>query len=215
MVSVLESQDGRMVTVGRVSGLGRGEQIYGVRFIGETGYVVTFRQTDPLYTIDLSEPSLPTLAGELKLPGYSAYLHPIGEGLLLGVGQDADLDGRVKGTQVAVFDVSDPSAPRQLDKLTLPGGYSEAELDHHAFLFWAATGTAVLPIQQARSDVWWSGALAFQVGREGVWLQGEIAQPGGYIQRTLVVGDALFSVSDLGIQANDLETLDQLAWLGF
>jgi uncharacterized secreted protein with C-terminal beta-propeller domain len=150
-----------------------------VRFIGQTGYVVTFRQTDPFYTIDLSNPSLPILAGELKIPGYSAYLHPIGEGLLLGVGQDADLDGRVKGTQVAVFDVTDPSAPRQQDKLTLPGSYSQAEWDHHAFLYWAATGTAVLPIQQARNDVWWSGALAFGVGRDGVWLRVRSHSPAG------------------------------------
>ena len=79
---------------------------------GDTAYVVTFRQTDPLYTIDLSNPEAPKVLGELKILGYSAYLHPIDDGLLLGIGQDADEQGRTKGTQVAVFDVSDPANPK-------------------------------------------------------------------------------------------------------
>jgi uncharacterized secreted protein with C-terminal beta-propeller domain len=215
MVTVLEPGDGNLTTVGQVSGLGLGEQIYAVRFIGETGYVVTFRQTDPLYTIDLSNPSLPVVAGELKIPGYSAYLHPIGEGLLLGVGQDADLNGRVKGTQVAVFDVSDPAQPRQIDKLVLPGAYSEAEWDHHAFLYWQPTATAVLPMQQTRGNHWWSGALAVQASGEGVWMVGEITQPSGYVQRSLVIGELLFTYSDTGIQVNELQSLDEVAWLPF
>jgi hypothetical protein len=77
-----------------VTGLGVTERIYAVRFIGDVGYVVTFRETDPLYTLDLSDPSDPTVVGELKILGYSAYLHPMGDDLLLGVGQDADLQGR-------------------------------------------------------------------------------------------------------------------------
>ena len=135
LVTVLEPREGSLEAIGVVSGLGIDEQIYAVRFVGDAGYVVTFRQTDPLYVIDLSEPSAPRVAGELKIPGYSAYLHPIGDSLLVGVGQDADLNGQVKGTQVAVFDVSDPFNPRQVDKLTLPGAYSQAEWDHHAFLY--------------------------------------------------------------------------------
>ena len=82
--------------------------------IGDTGYVVTFRQIDPLYTVDLSLPERPRVLGELKIPGYSAYLHPIGEDLLLGVGQDATEEGRPTGTQLSLFDVSDlrkPDAP--------------------------------------------------------------------------------------------------------
>ena len=79
--------------VGRLGGIGRGEQIYAVRFIGASGYVVTFRQVDPLHVIDLADPAEPRLAGELEIPGYSAYLHPVGPGLLLGIGQDASADG--------------------------------------------------------------------------------------------------------------------------
>ena len=83
-------RDGQLVQRGQVGGLGRGERIYAVRFIGDVGYVVTFRQTDPLYTVDLADPDRPRVVGELKIPGYSAYLHPVGDDLLLGVGPGGD-----------------------------------------------------------------------------------------------------------------------------
>ena len=79
-----------------------------MRFVGPIGYVVTFRQTDPLYTIDLRDPARPTVVGELKIPGYSAYLHPVDDGRLIGVGQDATDQGRVTGTQMSLFDVGEP-----------------------------------------------------------------------------------------------------------
>ena len=108
-------------------------------------YVVTFRQTDPLYVIDLSDPANPVLDGELKIPGYSAYLHPVGDGLLLGVGQNATDEGRTLGTQLSLFDVSDPTNPQQIDTLPI-GGSSEVEWDHKAFLYWPEDGTIVLPV---------------------------------------------------------------------
>ena len=106
---------------------------------------MTFRQTDPLYVIDLSDPANPVLDGELKIPGYSAYLHPVGDGLLLGVGQNATDDGRILGTQLSLFDVSDPTNPQQIDTLPI-GGSSEVEWDHKAFLYWPEDGTIVLPV---------------------------------------------------------------------
>ena len=89
MVTTLQEQDGALRQLGQVGGLGRedNESIRAVRFIEERGYVVTFRQTDPLYVLDLRDPAAPKVLGELKIPGYSGYLHPIGENLLLGVGQ--------------------------------------------------------------------------------------------------------------------------------
>jgi uncharacterized secreted protein with C-terminal beta-propeller domain len=146
-VVVLEQQGDRLVPVGRVGGLGEGERIYSVRFMGETGYVVTFRQVDPLYVIDLRDPEAPAVTGELKIPGYSAYLHPLGDGLLLGVGQDATDDGRTTGAKVSLFDVSDPANPRELSTWVLADGHTEAEWDHHAFLYWAPLDVAVLPVQ--------------------------------------------------------------------
>ena len=132
-------------SISSVGGLGKTEQIRSVRFLDDTGYVVTFRQTDPLYVIDLSDPANPVLDGELKIPGYSAYLHPVGDGLLLGVGQNATDEGRTLGTQLSLFDVSDPTNPQQIDTLPI-GGSSEVEWDHKAFLYWPEDGTIVLPV---------------------------------------------------------------------
>jgi hypothetical protein len=220
-VTVLSLDGGRMTEVGRVGGLGRGEQIYAVRFIADVGYVVTFRQVDPLYTIDLSTPAAPKVLGELKIRGYSAYLHPVGEDLLLGVGQDATARGRQLGTQLSLFDVSDLSNPTRLHQLTLPGRSSEVEYDHLAFLYWPATGLAVLPV-----DHWnekgpvFVGAAGFRVDRGGIADLGRISHPvkdewRGQIRRSLVVGDRLFTVSEAGILASPLANLGDGAWVRF
>jgi len=144
-VRVLRADGNELKQIGMVDGLGNGEQIHAVRFLGTQGYVVTFRQTDPLYVVDLSDPTTPVVTGQLKIPGYSAYLHPVGDGLLLGVGQDATDEGRVQGTQLSLFDVHDPANPQRLSTLPI-GGWSDAEWDHHAFLFWPEDGTIVLPV---------------------------------------------------------------------
>jgi hypothetical protein len=153
MVTVLSVDQGGLPQVGQVGDLGRGESIYAVRFIGAAGYVVTFRQTDPLYVLDLRSPSAPAVTGELALAGYSAYLHPLGDGRLLGVGSDATAQGAVTGAKVTLFDVSDPADPRVEGTWTLPGGYSDVEFDHLAFLYWAPAQLAVLPMQD------WSGGF--------------------------------------------------------
>ena len=164
-VTVLEDDSsGTLVQVGKVGNLGRGEDIYAVRYIADKAYVVTFRQTDPLYVIDLSDPTDPTTEGELKITGYSAYLHPVGENLLLGVGREATTTGRVTGAKVSLFDVSDPSDPRTLDSLVLEGGSSEVEWDARAFLWWAPKQLAVVPINNWRSNYY--GALALRVNAD-------------------------------------------------
>jgi hypothetical protein len=156
-VKVLRPDGDTLVEIGSVGGLGKGEQIYAVRFLGTLAYVVTFKQVDPLYVVDLADPSAPRLVGELKIPGYSAYLHPVGDGLLLGVGQSATLEGVTQGTQLSLFDVRDPANPAQLSTLLL-GGSSEAEWDHHAFLYWPetdpATGETVGTIVIPSSPMW-------------------------------------------------------------
>jgi uncharacterized secreted protein with C-terminal beta-propeller domain len=120
--------DNGLRKVGEVVDLGVGERIYSVRFIGKSGYVVTFRQTDPFYVIDLSNPSRPKKVGELKIPGYSSYLHPLKDDLILGVGQE--------GSQVklSVFDVSDAGRPVEVGKYTLNEYWTEVQNNHHAFL---------------------------------------------------------------------------------
>lgn len=145
-VSVVRESDGELRRVGYVGDMGRGEQVRAVRFLGDQGYVVTFRQTDPLYTVDLSNPEQPKVVGELKILGYSAYLHPVGEGLLLGIGQDATDRGRTLGTKVALFDVRDPAAPKELSSWKMPGSTTQVEGDYHAFLWWDATKLALVPV---------------------------------------------------------------------
>ena len=149
-VSVLAEHGHSLDLVGRVDGLGRGERIYAVRFAGDKGYVVTFRQIDPLYTLDLSRRTAPRVVGELKILGYSAYLHPISDDLLLGVGQDATAQGRTTGTQLSLFDVSDPRHPARKAGVSLENSRSEAEFDPHAFLFWAPANLAVVPLSVLR-----------------------------------------------------------------
>jgi hypothetical protein len=228
-VTVLGQSGDDLEPVGRVGGLGRGESIYAVRFIGDVGYVVTFRQVDPLYTVDLSDPTDPRVAGELKVPGYSAYLHPVGEGMLLGVGQDANDQGRTRGTQVSLFDVADPAAPSSLDRVALgEGSSSEVEYDHHAFLLYPPTGLAVIPLEVYGPDgAGFAGAVGFHVGPTGIDEIGRISHPaedGGTggdvmssmaVRRSLVAGGRLLTLSESGLMSHDLATLSEQGFLNF
>jgi hypothetical protein len=160
--------------IGQVGGLGKGERIFSVRYVDDTAYVVTFRQTDPFYVVDLSAPTDMVVRGELKIPGVSNYLHPISDTLVLGVGQDATDQGRQTGSKVSLFDVSDPSDPREVDVWTMPGASSDAEFDHRAFLWWAPTSTAVLPLVSWSEQ--FAGAVVLNVTENGISEQGRIRQ---------------------------------------
>ncbi|CAN5860050.1 hypothetical protein BH24ACT3_BH24ACT3_11840 [soil metagenome] len=219
-LTVLRRDGERLEAVGRVSGLGPTEEIRSVRFLGETAYVVTFRQTDPLYVLDLSDPTEPTVTGELKIPGYSAYLHPVADGRLLGVGQDADETGRVRGAQVSLFDVSDPSRPERIDQMDLgPETYSSVESDHRSFLWWAPEGLAVVPVESYGIEDT-GGARVLRVEGDTL-VDAATVRPtdspvtGGMtlVDRSLVIGERLLTVSAGGVQANDLATLAPEVWV--
>lgn len=165
-ITVLEPAGDELVEVGSVSDMGRGERIFSARFVEDTAYVVTFRQVDPLYVVDLSDPTAPQVRGELKIPGFSTYLHPIGNGRLIGIGQDATDEGRTQGLKLSLFDVSDPSDPREQVVWTLPDGYSPAEYDHRAFLWWEEQDLAVLPASSWRSG--FSGAVLLNITPDGI-----------------------------------------------
>jgi hypothetical protein len=233
-VYVLEQSGDQLVIVGKAGGLGAGEQIYAVRFVGPVGYVVTFRQTDPLYTIDLSDPAQPRMAGQLPLNGYSAYLYPVDATHLIGVGQNANALGQTTGTQISLFDVSDLTAPVRLATYDLPFGHSEAEFDPHAFLYWPASRLLVIPVQLPygttqtvpqgttvpASPV--SEAVVLHVDDLGFTKLGTITHPatsnypiGDQIRRSLIIGSALWTLSDAGLKANDSTTLTPLAWVPF
>jgi uncharacterized secreted protein with C-terminal beta-propeller domain len=207
-LTTLRGSGGALVQAGRVGGLGKGERVYAVRMVGDTGYVVTFRQIDPLYTLDLANPEQPRVLGELKIPGYSAYLHPIGDDLLVGVGQDATEEGRPTGTQVSVFDVSNLRRPARLHTEHLGAGWSEAEHDHHAFLHWPRTGLLVVPFNEE--------AVGLKVSRRGIDRVGRVDHgKGTAIRRSVVIRDGLYTVSESGVGASSLAALAERGWTAF
>jgi uncharacterized secreted protein with C-terminal beta-propeller domain len=214
-LTTLRVQGGSLAQIGQVGGLGQGERVYAVRMLGDTAYVATFQQVDPLYTIDLSNPAQPTVRGEVDIPGYSAYLQPIGNDLLLGVGQGVDpTTNEPTGTQVSVFDVSDLAHPKLVATDALGEGWSAVESDSHAFLYWPATGLVVVPFGQE--------AVALGVSSSGALHElGRIVQNQAQssslpdIDRAVVDGSALLTVSSAGVGANDLTSLAGLGWAAF
>ena len=152
LVTVLAVGPDGLSEVGRVDGLGVGERIFAVRYLGDIAAVVTFRQIDPLYLLDLSDPAAPAVRGELKITGYSAYLHPLGDDLLLGVGQEATDEGFTTGTQVSLFDIADLDRPERIAQWTAPGGHSQVEFNALAFLHWQSSDLVVLPLNQYPFD---------------------------------------------------------------
>jgi beta propeller domain-containing protein len=226
LVTVLRRQASALRPIGQVGGLGQGERIYSVRFIGDVGYVVTFRQIDPLYTIGLADPTAPKVLGELELLGYSAYLHPLSANLLLGVGQDATPQGRTAGVQVSLFGVGDPAHPKLLARHALGSpSASQVEYDSHAFLYWAPRKLVVLPVQvyetaPASAAPGFTGALALKVDASGIDEIGRVTHDAvdGYsppITRSIVIGDRLLTLSDTGVLASALEGFGRLAWAAF
>jgi uncharacterized secreted protein with C-terminal beta-propeller domain len=212
-VTVLRQAGSRLNPVGAVGGLGQGERIYAVRFMGERGYVVTFRQIDPLYTLDLSDPAAPKVAGELKIPGYSAYLHPVGENRLLGIGREG------QNVKASLFDVSDMAAPRELTNLQFPNGSTAVENEPHAFLYWAPKELAVLPLTSYSPP--FTGAVGVRVGAGTLSEAGRIthktdARPDfAPVERSLVIGDKLYSLSYLGLAASSVDSLAPLGYTAF
>ena len=224
LVTTLNEQDGALRQLGQVGGLGRqdNESIKAVRFIEQRGYVVTFRQSDPLYVLDLRDAAAPKIVGELKIPGYSGYLHPIGENLLLGVGQsgsDQTIDNAPSpqtrraqiGVQFSLFDIRDPASPRRIDTQTYGGGAAAAEFDPKAFLYWQPRNLIIAPTSlqgDYRGKKAFSGLILLRANAAGLT---ELARLGttetsGAVNRSLVIGDTVYLLSDNALQANNLDT---------
>jgi uncharacterized secreted protein with C-terminal beta-propeller domain len=152
-VYCLELEEQTLETTGSIEGLAPGEKIYSARFMGERGYLVTYVNIDPLFTLDLSDPSAPEVAGYLKVPGYSDYIHPYGDNYLITLGKDAlfvedDEMTWYQGVQLSIFDVTDFANPVLLHKELIGdrGTGSEALHNHKAFTFWSANDLLALPI---------------------------------------------------------------------
>jgi uncharacterized secreted protein with C-terminal beta-propeller domain len=185
--------------VGKLEDLASGERIYSVRFLGDKGYMVTFKRIDPLFVIDLSSPTNPKVLGELKIPGYSDYLHPYDDTHIIGVGKDVnesiDADKvhspnavyytAVGGVKLSLFDVSDVSNPKEVSKIAIgdAGTDSEALRDHKSFLFNRGKGLLAMPIMLHEKSsgssryggYQWQGAYIFNVSLEnGFTFKGRI-----------------------------------------
>ena len=125
--------DENLKIVGEIRDLAEGESVYSARFMGKTGYFVTFRQVDPLFSVDLSDPAAPKILGELKIPGFSEYLHPYGDGLLLGIGMDVDESGvTTEGVKLSMFDISDSSDVREVQKYVIEDMYGTDVYDYRS-----------------------------------------------------------------------------------
>ncbi len=219
--------DKNLDIVGRLEDLAPGETIYSARFMGERCYLVTFRKVDPLFVIDLSNPYDPEVLGELKITGYSDYLHPYDENHVIGIGKEtipAD-EGDFswyQGVKISLFDVSDVQNPREVAKYEIGdrGTDSPVLRDHKALLFDASKELLVIPVRVVEQGYdSWQGAYVFDISPEdGISLRGRIthqddgSQPWqNSVKRSLYIGDVLYTVSDAKIKMNSLENLDDIA----
>ena len=203
-VYVLEQKGQTLNTVGSIEGIAPGERIYSARFDGDRGFLVTFRQVDPFYTLDLSDPKNPEVAGELKLPGFSEYLQIVekeGKTQVLGIGRES------RDLKVSLFDATDFDDPEEVDSYIFDGKYSssEAQWDHHAVGYYPEFDTLAIPFRSTDGK----GLRVFGVdAEEGFDELGDITHNGEQIRRSLVINDELYAISNGKVTAHDIQTLD-------
>lgn len=224
--------DKNLVRIGELTGLAPGENIYSTRFMGSKLYMVTYRQVDPFYVIDLAIPEAPKVLGYLKIPGYSNYLHPYDDKTIIGIGMETkDLGDRVvnAGVKLSLFDISDLNNPIEKDKLIIGTGnsYTDVSWDHKAFLFDKVKNLMALPIMAETAQGFHTSKDAYIISftDQGLLnLRGIISHHPGdlpstsdyaydwstHIQRILYVGNDLYTLSDKYLQLNDLNTLEAI-----
>jgi uncharacterized secreted protein with C-terminal beta-propeller domain len=224
--------DKDMKRLGTLEHIAEGESIYAVRFMGERAYMVTFQRTDPLFVIGLRYPEKPVVLGELKVPGYSTYLHPYGDNLLIGLGREANDRGRETGSiKLSLFDASDLANPKEIDNYVF-GGYGSDSIalrDPKAFLFSREKNLLVIPVivtekkpvNDYNYKVEAAGSAVFRVDDAGFELRGYIDHRtdvdkkrnyyyGGDTERNLYIGDNLYSISSNFIKVNGFVDLKEV-----
>ena len=225
---VLAESDGGLAVSGRLEGIGKpNETIFAARFQGERGYIVTAERIDPLYTLDLSDPAQPRQVGELEVPGFSTYLHPLADDRLLAIGRDG-----ANRLQLSLFDVSDFAAPRRVANYSATAGaWSGAEHDHRAFTYYPERGLLAIPVLEQTP---WTGftdqrppfldALRlFAIGPAAIEPLGSVDHTGYYdrgqawyfprsIERSLFkgstdLGDYVYGISAGAVTVTDVDSL--------
>jgi len=218
-VYVLDTVGDTLDVTGSLTGLAPGEQLYAARFVGDKAYLVTFVQTDPLFAIDLSDPAAPALLGELVIPGFSNYLQSVGDGLLVGIGQEREAGSWNTHVHATLFDVSDGANPTQITRQFLTENtqwsWSDAQFDHHALLYSAEDGLLVVPVYgsgyDAGTGTYRSEQLlkVMRVTSTGLEVIGDIHTDQS-VFRTVRIGDVLYAVSDSAVTAYSLSDLTQI-----
>jgi hypothetical protein len=216
-VTVLARSGANLTQVGSLSGIAPGERLYAVRFVGDVGFAVTFEQIDPLFTIDLSDPTTPEILGELEVTGFSTYLHPVDGDQLLALGLEIDPDGNtVEGLAVSWFDVSDLQAPALFDRLVFSGhgwSWSEALYDHHAITY--HRDVLSFPRYRWTYGQGYESSLAVIDAVPGQPLlhlgdipHDDLGPPDRYnrVRRSVVIEDWLYSISDAGMKVTPLRS---------
>lgn len=208
--------------VGFLDGIAPGESLYAARFIGTTAYLVTFYQTDPLFVVDLSDPTAPTVLGELKLPGFSSYLHPIDERTLVGVGYGGDDSGTDGSVKLSLFDVSDPTAPKELATLIEPNA-NIGSFTHKNF-FPLGKDLFAIAVSDMTFTTRYDGAtlhtgahmLLFSTANRTLTEVGRLSleDTANGDERMTYIGDSLFLLTDTGVSACT-RTLDPLCEIAF
>ena len=213
--------DESLKVVGKLEGLAEGERIYSTRFAGDRVYMVTFRQVDPLFAIDTSNPRAPELKGMLKIPGYSTYLHMVDEDHILGFGYDTEESqwgGTVTGgLKISMFDVSNVNKPKEtfMEVIGRAGTYSELLYNHKALMFSLDKGLMAFPLSRAaenyKSD--FNGAYVYNVSHDSISLRNTITHKesefesyGDNIKRIIYIGDYLYTFSENKMQIHSINT---------
>ncbi len=199
--------DAQMQIVGKLTGLARGEQVYSVRYNGDIAYFCTFRQVDPLFAVDVSDPKAPKQLSALKIPGFSNYLHNYTDGRLFGLGKDADeITGRVRGLKLSMFDTSDPTNVTELNTAYPSGDYSEATYNHHAILIDAEKDLIGFPMDDGYVIYGYSDA-------QGFYEKAHIRMGVSYWDnaRGLYIEDHFYIVLENEIDVIDLNSMEVVA----
>jgi len=235
-----------LAVVGRLEDLAPGESIYSARFMGKRCYLVTFKKVDPLFAISLEDPQKPAVLGKLKIPGYSNYLHPYDDNLLIGIGKET-LEAEegdfawYQGVKISLFDVTDVERPVEVSKYVIGDRGTESPVlyDHKALLFDKKRNLLAIPVlvaeidesrypkgvpANAYGDYVWQGVYVFNVNATSITLRGGVSHASkadliksGYyfyseysVERSLYIGDFLYSISDKKIKINNLADLQQI-----
>lgn len=209
----------KLEEIGRVENLGKEEKIYSVRYVENKAYVVTFKQTDPLFVIDLSESTKPQILGELKIPGYSTYLHPYDDTHLIGFGYDTKENGTrviTNGLKMSMFDISDFNNPQELFKISIGDSkytYSELLYNHKALLFSKEKNIIAFPLYSSSGRKTNSRAAIYNIDLEkGFSLKGEISNVTNKyeenVKRIVFANDTFYTFSDSLVKVANMDTLE-------